>query len=725
MNSRAITVVAAGVVAAVTLAALVAQTALLGALGLGGQRAGATLLLTPAINAQMMGKEASAPIKFDASRGAAAAQVRGLNIAASDVLAIRLATEDVTGNLKLALGWLSTQNLNRPATASASLTAGVDPQSSVVLLSGHPRWRENVTQIALGIENAGRGSAPPSAVVTRVELVPANPIGALSLLSMAWFGADSNIITPNESANRLLPLALWLALICAASVVITALIFRRVPAERAAALKSSAIALTLLTVVATVLANRWPGWSAPIGAGIAAVVALLLIDPPRTMSLTFTQRMSLALAAAGVCMVLSPLVALVTLGPAIVLALALLPASSRLPVIPVGAALAAVPVLLIAAMSQGVIAAPALLTPLTDPTRALANVVSGAGGLPGLALGMLAMHQLWPAPAQTRRWSSGAAVATLWAVAGALFILAVPKIAVIARGGSTYVALFFPALACLGLALLPKFREIAQSLAETQVVEAKTEADLSTQALALFESHAERVKATLARREIGAAHAALRQMQRIAPAAHATRLAELHLALSDGDLATADKAAAHLSVSPLLTATDRDALLELAHRHNQHQRVTELAPDASMIEPNRRALAMAELALNGPNAAIAVLAEWPDDARFARELAELYLLNDDVAATQQALMNSGISLTEPAGQAYIARLGMRVQGIEAQAQGINSLATWHPQIAAIHAAQGELLQRQGNPAGARARFILAIKLDAALWPLQHRLRSLQ
>lgn len=725
MNARAVPVMAASVVAAVTLMALIAQIALLGALGSGGKDSDATLLLTPALNAQLLGKDASAPIKFDASRGAAAAQIRGLNVAARDVLAIRVATENVTGNVKLALGWLSTQNLSRSATASAPIAATAEPRTSVVLLSGHPRWRDNVTQIALGFENAGSGNAPPGAVVTSVELLPANPIGAITLLSMAWFGSDSNIIVPNESAHRVLPLALWIALICVASVAVIALIFRRIPADRAAALKRSAVALTLLAVAATVLANRWPGWSMPIGAGIAAVVSLLLIDPPRTVALSYVQRMLLAVVALGVCAVLSPLVAAVALVPTLTLALAVHPSSSRFPVLAVGAALAAVPVLVISAMSQGLIAAPALLTPLTDPTRALANIASGAGGLPGLALGMLAMHKLWPAPAQSRRWSSGAAAATLWAVAGALFVLAVPKIAVLARGSSTYIALFFPALACFGLAMLPKFREIAQSLAETQVVEAKTEADLSTQALALFESHAERVQTTLARRELGAAHAALRQMQRIAPAAHATRLAELRVALVDGNLAIADKAAAHLTASPPLTVSDHDALLELAHRQNQQHRVIELAPGASIIAPNRRALAMAQLSVNGPNAAIAVLTEWRDDSRFARELAELHLLNDDVAATQQALTNSGISLTEPAGQAYIARLGMRVQGPDAQAQGINSLAVWHPQVGAAQAAQGELLEKQGNPVGARARFTLAMTLDPTLWPLQSRLHSLQ
>ena len=128
----------------------------------------------------------------------------------------------------------------------------------------------------------------------------------MRLLSTAWFKTDGNVITPNESANRLLPLALWLALICVASVAVTALIFRRIPAERATALNTAAAALALLTVAATVLANRWPGWSVPIGAGIAAVVALLLIDPSKPLSLTVAQRWSLALAAAGVCVVLSP-----------------------------------------------------------------------------------------------------------------------------------------------------------------------------------------------------------------------------------------------------------------------------------------------------------------------------------------------------------------------------------------------------------------------------------
>lgn len=726
VNHRSIRWVVAGIVAAVTLVALIAQMALLGALGTNSSGTASKLTLTPAVNAQLMGQSASAPIKFDASRGAAVAQVRGLNVASRDVLALNLATENVTGNAQLMLGWLTTQNINRPVSSSAILGAGAEPKTSIVLLSGHPRWRETVLQIALGFENTGGGGPAPGAVLTNIELVPATPTGALSLLYMAWFKADGNVVTPKQAANRLLPLALWLALICTASVAVAALIYRRDPAERATALKLTAIALTVLAVSATLLSSRWAGWSVPIGAGVAAVIALLLIDPPRRLPLSVAGRSSIVLLVAGVCTFLSPLVAAVALMPAVMLLIASIPSPRAAPLVSAGAMLATVPVLLVAAVSQGLIVAPALLSPLTDPTRALAGVAMGAGGLPGLALGMLAMHQLWPAPAQSRRWSTGAAVAAVWAVAGALLVLSVPKIAVTASGGSTYLALFFPALTCLGLALLPKFRGIAQSLADTQVREAKTERDLSVQALSLLESHGDRVQTTVARRELGAAHAAVKQMQRIAPAAHITHLAELRLALADGDLATANAAANALGlVSPSeLTPADHDALLELAHRQHQQQRVIELAPGAAVTEGNRRALAMALLATDGPVAAISALADWPVEHVFARELAELYLLIDDVAATQRALVNTGILLTDPIGQAYFARLGMRVQGPQMYAQGINSLTTWHPQVGAAHAAQGELMLRQGSLPGARARFILAIKVDAALWPLQKHLQAL-
>ena len=724
MNRRKICVIVVSVIAAVTILVLIAQIALLGALGTNSSGSASQLTLTPTANARLTGTSPLSPIQFDASRGTAVAQARGLNVATRDVLALKLTTERVTSSTKIAFGWLTTQNINRAASASATLGASVEPQTSIVLLSGHPRWRETVLQIALGFESANSGARSNSGVLSQIELVPATPIGALALLSAAWFKTDGNVSTPGEAANRVLPLALWFALVCAASVGITALIYRRDPAERAAALTTCAITLAGFALIVTVLASRWPGWTLPIGAGIAAAFALLMIDSPRRLPLSAAQRWTLAIGASIACVVMSPLVAAVALMPAVLLLLARVRSPRAVPLVSTATFLVAAPVLWIAAVSQGLIAAPGLLNPLADPTRTLADVAVGAGGLPGLTLGMLALHRLWPAPAQSRQWSSVAAVATVWAAVGALFILAVPKIAATARDGSTYLALFLPALTCLGLALWPKFMEIAQSLSDTLISEAKTEADLSVQALALLESHADRVQKTLARRELGAAHAAVKQMQRIAPAAHITHLAELRVALVDGDLAAADVAAIGLVVAGELTLADHDALLELAHRQNQPQRVIELAPGATESERNRRALAMARLATESTQAAISTLSDWPDEHVFARELVELHLLIDDVAAAQSALVNTGISLKDPVGQAYIARLGLRAQGPEMHAQGISKLATWHPQLGAAHAAQGELMQRQGNVSGARARFMLAMKVDSALWPLQQRLRAL-
>lgn len=721
-------VAAFAAIALSTLIAFIVQLGLLGALGFGNINS--ELALEPLVNARVASMGPSTGLRFDPSRSAAVAQVKSLRLAADDALAVVIDTEDVTANLRLTLGWLSTRDIRRPVTASAALSANADPQRSVLLLAGHPRWRETVTQIALALENAAPTNVPPGAFIAHTELLPANPIGGARLLSAAWFERSGNIITPIESASRLLPLALWLALICASSLLAVALVFRRSPEQRAEALRVCAVALAVGTIFLTVLANRWPGWTVPLGGGVAAVLALLLFDRSIAMRFTTSERMAVAMLAAGISVLLSPLVAAVAVMPGIMLWLAQWRQSSAAQTstpdrwLRALGLVALIPALVIAAVAQGLVPAPGLLSPLADPTKTLASVATSAGGLPGLALGMLAMHQLWPAPAHSQRWSSGAVAAAVWAMTGAVAVLAIPKIAVLAGGGSTFIALFFPVLACLALAVLPKLQAVARSVEETIAVEAKSEVDLSAQALTLLQSHAERVVTTLSRREIGAAHAALIQMRRIAPAAHVTALARLRIALVEGDLATAESAAAQLEKHDALTSADHDALLELAHRSNLQARVIELAPGAANTEGNVRALAMAQLITTGPVPALQTLADWPNEHTFAREIAELHLLNDDLPAAQQALVNTGIAMTDPTGQAYIARLGMRVQGVEPYLTSINSLATWHPHLGAGHAAQAELMLRQGNAVGARARFLLAMKLDPALWPLQLQLQRI-
>ncbi len=725
MTFRPPVVAAIAAIVLSTLIALVVQLGLLGALGIGDINT--ELALGPVANSRVATMGDATGLRFDPSRGPAVAQVKSLRLAAGDVLAVIINTEDVTTNLRLTLGWLSTQDIRRPVTATAALSANTDPQHSVLLLAGHPRWRETVTQVALALESTGASSVPPGAFIAHTAWLPANPVGGARLLATAWFQRDGNIITPAESANRLLPLVLWLALICATSLLAVALLYRKKPEQRAEALRVCASALAVGAILLTVLANRWPGWTVPLGGGVAAALALLLLDRTIALPLTTSQRVAIAMMVAGISVLLTPLVAAVAVMPAIMLLLAQwlrLNTSQPDRWLRAAGLVALIPALLLAAVAQGLIPAPSLLSPLADPTKTLASVATSAGGLPGLALGMLAMHQLWPAPSQSQRWSSSAVAAAVWALTGAVAVLAIPKIAVLVGGGSTFIALFFPALACLGLAVLPKLQSVARTVDETVVVEANSEADLSEQALTLLESHAERVAATLSRREIGAARSALVQMERIAPAAHATALARLRVALVEGDLATAETAATQLENSGALTTIDHDALLELAHRTQLQPRVIELAPGASNTEGNVRALAIAQLLTHGPTPALQTLTAWPDEHTFAREIAELHLLNDDLPATQQALVNTGIAMTDPSGQAYIARLGMRVQGPETHAKSINSIATWHPQLGAAQAAQGELLLRQGNVSGARARFLLAVKLDPVMWPLQYQLQRI-
>lgn len=724
MTLRPTTIVALAAVALAAMVAFALQLALLGALGLTSGNSDSELALAPAANTRAASMGPTQGLRFDPTRAPAVAQAGNLSLTASNALALILHTEDVSANLRLTLGWLTTLDLRRPASATVTLNATADPKQSVVLLAGHPRWRETVTRIAFGLERADPAAAAQeiSAFVGRAEWLPANPIGGARLVATAWFKSDGNIVTPKESPNRLLPLALWLALISAVSLLAVALFFRKNPEQRAEALRTCASVLALAAGLLTLLTHLWPGWTVPLGGGVAAALALLLVDRTFALPLSNPQRMAMAALMAGIATLLTPLVAAVALVPAILLWLGrTLPQAQANRWSRVGGLLALIPALLLAAVAQGMVTPPSLLNPLIDPTRTLATIATTAGGLPGLALGVLAMHRLWPAPALAPRWSQSAVAATVWALLGAIALLAIPRIAALAAGSSTYIAVFFPALACVALAVLPKFQAVARSVDETLLVAAKSEIDLSAQALTLLESHAERVQATLSRRELGAAHAALAQMKQIASAARATALAELRVALADANFASAESAAARLTQHNDLSIAEHDALLELAHRTHRQSRVIELASSASASEGNTRALAMALLQTDSATAALRPLAAWPDEHTFAREIAELHLLDDNVAAVQSALVNTGIALTEPIGQAYVARLGMRVQGPEPHVKGINSLATWHPQVGAVHAAQGELMLRQGNAAGARARFLLAMKLDAALWPLQVRL----
>jgi len=708
-------VAAALAVAVSTFIALLLQLGLLGALGTAASARDTTL--TPIANVQAVTSADASGLKYDTSRGPAVAQARAIQIAAKDVLAINLRASDVAGDVRGIFGWLSTRDLRRSSSTPLPLTSGSETHATTLLLVGHPRWRDTLTQLGLGVE--GRPGQQGGALINEFELVPAHPLGAMQLMARAWFGRDVAVVKPAESASRLLPLALWFVLIALISVVAIALAYRQAPAQRAAALRSGVAILGALAIILTLLGNQWPVASLSAVSAIAAVAALWLIEPIPRLTISQLRRWMIAAAFAVLCVATSPWIAAVACVPGL-----LLVANQWRPGIwsKWATLVLAAPILAICAIAQKMFAAPALLTALVDPTPALATIATSSAGLPGFAVGMFVAHHFWPAPAQAQRWSAVAATAAAWAFASALLVLTVPGIAALGASKATMIAMFLPFLACVGLAVRPKFAQVAATFTETESTQAKTEEDLSAQAMTLLESHAERVKNTLLRGETGAARTALGHMHKIAAAARITALAEVRVALATGDLAAAEQSAGVLREKGAATTAEADALLELAHRQDNQPRVIELAATATQSEGNTRALALAQLRVGGTAQALATLSAWPDEATFAREIAELNLLNDDVPAAQQAMVNTGISLTDPVGEAYIARLSLRVQGPTAHARAISRLALWHPQVGAAQAAQGELMLRQGNATGARARFVLAMKLDPVLWPLQKNLQ---
>ena len=721
LSRRATALALASVGLAITIA-FILQLIILGAVGLGP--AIDQLELQPVVNVQPTQVGVAAPLRFDASRGPAVAQVRGLNLHAGQVLAVALEVSEGNGAARLALGWRVAEDSRRAASTAVEMAAQPAPRVAMIPLVGHPRWRGSVTQLALALEPGHPGPL----TVTAASIVPANPAGGARLMLATWFGDRNAVLAADGTAVRVLPLALWIAFVAVVSAAPVALWWRRQPTPRAQALRVVALSIAVLTLLLTVLGNRWPGWTQAILGSVVLVAALMLAGGPLVKwSLPIARWQAwlgaLLLFAGGA--VLSPMVAAVAAIPALIL----MAASFWPPWMTTGASLLAIlPPLAIAAAAQRMIALPAMFSPLVDPTSTLLTVANNASGLPGFALGLVALHRLWPAPARTPRWANGPAAAAAWAVTGAVCVLAVPRLAVLARDSSTFIGLMLPALACLALAMAPRFHEVAASAADTVDSGAdRTEADLSANALLLLESHAERVRLNLERGELGNARQALRQMTIMAPAARMTTVATLRVAMADDDLDTAGVAARRLHQLGGLSTAEYDLLLESAHRSAEHHQVIELAPHASATPANARAVALAHLlddSTDGRLAALRSLQQSASADALARDIAEINLLLDDLPATQQALVLTGIPLDSPTGEAYIARLGLRAQGAEAHADGVGKLAMWHPQLGAAHAALGEVLLRRGNLVGARARLMLAMKLDPMLWPLQWYVKSI-
>ena len=266
MLSRRATAVALVMIGLAITVAFIVQLIILGALGFGPDID--QFELQPVVNVQPTQAGLSPPLRFDASRGPAVVQVRGLNLHAGQVLAVVLAVSEGDGAARLALGWRIAEDSRRAASTGVQLAPQSAPREAMIPLVGHPRWRGSVTQMALALEPGHPGPL----TLTSASVVPANPVGGARLMLATWFGDRNALLAADGTAVRVLPLALWIAFVAVVSALLVALWWRRQPAARAQALRAVALGIAALALLLTVLGNRWPGWTQAI-LGSAALVA--------------------------------------------------------------------------------------------------------------------------------------------------------------------------------------------------------------------------------------------------------------------------------------------------------------------------------------------------------------------------------------------------------------------------------------------------------------------
>ena len=102
---------------------------------------------------------------------------------------------------------------------------------------------------------------------------------------------------------------------------------------------------------------------------------------------------------------------------------------------------------------------------------------------------------------------------------------------------------------------------------------------------------------------------------------------------------------------------------------------------------------------------------------FARDIAEINLLLDDLPGDATGPVLTGIPFDSPTGEAYvIARLAACVRRADAHADGVGKLAMWHPQLGAAHAALGEILREAIRSARRPPRY--GHDRSIRCWPLQ-------
>jgi hypothetical protein len=687
--------------------------------------------------------EKDGKVRFELKGPPAVVNATASNLPSSEIAAITLNFDYIPEGASLTTGWLSTRDTRRPASLTIPLQTSQAPVELTVMLRGHPQWRDTITRFAVALQTQGSAS---DVVMQPTTLVQATPWSSAALAWLHWF-KPRTVLTTQNHAQRVLPISLWFALAGVFGLLALAARSRTQTTVRSEAIVGGGFALAALAFFCAVYAPFALTLTAPSLGWISAAAAIIATQAPWlkvdergnedfsttiAISLTFAL-VAIALAGWGLTWSLL-IIAILLVGRIKPLWLKrLAPFAFFLPAVIAGAAM------------QRYLSLPSLLGELRDPSGSVASLLARGSAMPGLIVVAFVAHRFWPSAQNAVRSSLPAGLASWYALILTVLTLATPAFsrAALTDVGAAWVVL--PVLAAVGLFVWPAFQTRATA-AVANIEQQKTEHDLSAVVRSLFDGASESFNQAIRSQEWGRALAPLKRMQEIAPASLITRTAELRYSVFTKKPEMGAVAYAALTAVPVasLPAESAAAIVSYASRTKDFATVVRYGLTLPKIEPNLRVVAhgqlMAESDSNaselevvptdphaepfGIDAAINTLAAFDPPTTFAREIAELHLLKDDWQTAQRAMIHTGVDLQSAMGKAYVTRLGLRAAGARSYEKEITDAATWSASVGAAQAAMGEMLLKQGNEAGARARFILAEKIDVALWPLQWRIREL-
>lgn len=654
-----------------------------------------------------------------ASTGGSTASALDLRAATLPALQTRIDAHALP--IEIEIAWARLGALDRPTSQRYRLEPSSEPRTHVLQLVGQREWTGTIARLAVVVRAGGTSAVP---LGFELRPVAAAPGDAVSWLIEEWFD-ERPALRGAAQPVRVLPLSLWWAVGVALLALLTVGVSRWQPAAWTARFIAGQGVVLVATLVLSALIGLARIGTHPVTVLSVALVAVAVGAATRGIAAPADQAarsrpMAWGGTAAAALVILASLGrGGVWLAAATGLAALVLVGRERLGrwrwLVPLASFLALLAVL---AAVQGYLrwagVDPATLPRLADPTVPLGQAAVSAWPLVGMAAVSLALTVLWPGTL-----GSAARLGTLLlAAAAAVGVAAVAAASGVAPHGTLLAPVACWLVVAGGLRARDPLPETASAAAEARP---RRLHERSEQARALYAAAIGAMYECAARGDLGEARRHLDRAADIAADENEVLWGEVALALAQGQSSRAEPAyrtllsripltdgavsaeQMHFSLHELAWALDDVAALE---------RIQSTLGSASV---KARIAARCALEREGADAMWRAL----DAAAFPHELAleqiECALLRNDVEAAKAALERSGIPVDSVAGQCYVARLKLRVQGAAHAEKDIYRLATWHPELAPAEVAVGELLAAKGDAAGARVRFERARALDAAFW----------